>query len=90
MKTTKGEWRQVSGIQFEADAPAGRQVWVSDGVYGYARPMAEAETVEQAVADFETAGESATEFRVYQDGERVDQGRAGLAGAADAGSVSHA
>lgn len=72
MKTTKSKWRQVSGNQFEAEAPAGRHVWASDGVYGYARPMAEGETVEQAVADFETTGEPANEFRVYQDGERVE------------------
>ncbi len=72
MTTTKSEWRQVSGNQFEAEALAGRHIWVSDGVYGYARPMAEAETVEQAVADFEAAGEPADEFRIYQDGERVE------------------
>lgn len=69
---TKSEWRQVGGNQFEEEAPAGRHIWVSDGVYGYARNMAEGETVEQAIADFESAGEDAAEFRLYQDGERVE------------------
>jgi hypothetical protein len=66
------KWRQVGGNQFEAEAPSlsGRYVWVSDGVYGYTRPLAEGEAVEQAVADFEAAGEPALEVRVYQDGER--------------------
>jgi hypothetical protein len=72
-ETATSKWRQVSGNQFEAEAPAGRYVWASDGVYGYARPLAEGETVEQAVADFEAAGEPALEVRIYQDGERMDE-----------------
>jgi hypothetical protein len=74
-ETTSSKWRQVGGNQFEAEAPSlsGRwYVWVSDGVYGYARPLAEGEAVEQAVADFEAASESALEVRVYQDGERME------------------
>jgi hypothetical protein len=73
MTETTSKWRQVGRNQFEAEAPAGRYVWASDGVYGYARPLAEGEAVEQAVADFEAAGEPAEEVRVYQDGERVDE-----------------
>jgi hypothetical protein len=72
MTTTKSEWRQVGGNQFDSEALAGRHIWVSDGVNGYARPMTEGETAEQAVADFEAAGEPANEVRVYQGGERVE------------------
>jgi hypothetical protein len=84
MKTTKSAWREVSGDRFEEEAPAGRHIWFSDGTLGYARPLADGETAEQAQTDFCRAyadqrqdGESdedfeariVEEFRVYQDGE---------------------
>lgn len=69
---SKSKWQQVSGGQFESASPAGRHIWVSDGVHGYARPLADGETAEQAVADFESAGEAAAEYRVYEDGEWVE------------------
>ena len=70
----KNEWRQVGGNQFaeEAAGLSGRHIWVSDGVMGYSRPLAEGETVEEAGADFELRGETVEEYRLYQDGERVE------------------
>lgn len=70
--TENSKWQQVAGDRFEEEALTGCYVWVSDGVYGYARKLAAGETVEQAVADFESAGEPAGEFRVYRDGKWVE------------------
>lgn len=70
--TRKTAWRQVGGWRFEAEAPAGRHVWVGDGTLGFARPLAGGETAAQAVADFESAGVPAAEVRVYEDGQRVE------------------
>ena len=68
------EWRQVGGNQFEEEVVElpGRHIWVSDGVMGYSRPLAEGETAEEAGADFELRGETVEEYRLYQDGERVE------------------
>ncbi len=65
---TKTKWQQISLDEFEEAALAGRYIWIADGVLGYARPMEVGETVRQAVTDFESAGESALDVRVYQDG----------------------
>lgn len=71
-KIKRATWRQISGQQFENEAPAGRHIWISDGVLGFTRPLAEAETIERAVTDFESAGEPADDIRIYENGEMID------------------
>lgn len=72
LKKTENEWNPVALNDFEEEARPGRWVWACDALYGFARRMRVAETIEQAVADFERAGEPATKVRVYQDGEWVE------------------
>lgn len=77
-------WEQMAGCDFDAADTVGRHIWISDGTLGFARPLVDGETPEQAQADFCRAyerqeGESDEEFegrivdevRVVIDGERV-------------------
>jgi hypothetical protein len=69
---TTTRWRETSLDSLEAERPAGRWAWATDGVLGYARPLAAGETAAEAAADFGAAGEPCVELRVYRDGEWVE------------------
>jgi hypothetical protein len=65
----KNKWREVSRLEFTEEVPTGAHVWISDGIHGFTKPLAEGETLTQAVEDFEKAGEPADEIIVYKNGE---------------------
>lgn len=64
-------WNQISLEEFEAVRQPGRHIWVSDGYLGFARAMRPGETTKEAIADFDTAGEPAEDYNVYENGEVV-------------------
>lgn len=73
MTTTKTKWTTAMPADAERMSRNGtRTVYCADVVNGFARPMRAGETLAEAVADFEAAGESVVTSRVYESGEQAE------------------
>jgi hypothetical protein len=63
------KWRQVSKLEMVSESPPRTHIWISDGVNGFERRLADGETLAQAIADFESAGEEAFAAFLYTNGQ---------------------